>query len=98
MKQIGKLSKFSFAEMTSNSDGKTSISGTSGFCLIITGIIGFLYSLIEPFTIEYVYASITVVAIGASLLGYKKKISKDIILKPGSDIQIESDNEEKQEI
>lgn len=81
--KIGKIHKWSYAEMTSNEDGKTSASGTMGSFTILIGLIGFLFSLaMAAFfngTAEYVYISVMVISIGAGLLGYRKRASKDII-------------------
>ena len=99
MKMIGDITKFSFGEMTSNGNGKTSVSGTSGFVLIIVGAIAFLTSLIASICgtlgIEYVYASFGVIVIGAGLLGYKKKISKDMLSKSPLDMLNDDDNDVK---
>lgn len=99
MKMIGDITKFSFGEMTSNGNGKTSVSGTSGFVLIIVGAIAFLTSLIASICgklgIEYVYASFAVIVIGAGLLGYKKKISKEILSKSPFDMLNDDDDDVK---
>lgn len=77
------MQKFSFAQMTSNSDGKTSGSGTLGLFAGFAGILAFLYG-----TIDYSFMSkdgtimsqaIIVLTIGAGLLGYRK--SKDAGVK-----------------
>ena len=99
MKMIGDITKFSFGEMTSNGNGKTSVSGTSGFVLIIVGAIAFLTSLIASICgklgIEYVYASFAVIVIGAGLLGYKKKISKEILSKSPFDMLNDDEDDVK---
>lgn len=81
-KIIGKIHIWSYAEMTSNEDGKTSASGTMGSFTILIGLIGFLFSLIMAAffsgTAEYVYISVMVISIGAGLLGYRKNASKEI--------------------
>ena len=73
------INKFSFAQMTSNSDGKTSGSGTMGIIVCMAGVLGFIYG-----TIDYSFMSkdsaimsqsIIVITLGAGLLGYRK--SKD---------------------
>jgi len=82
IKMIGKIQKWSFAEMTSNEDGKTSSSGTMGVFTIFIGSIGFLFSLFMAAfyngTPDYVYISVMVISIGAGLLGYRKSVSKEI--------------------
>lgn len=78
-KQIADLKKFSFAEMTSNSSGKTSGSGTAGLYIVFIGGITFFMGCIDKMflnkDIDVVTQSIVFVGIGAALLGYRK--SKD---------------------
>jgi hypothetical protein len=69
------INKFSFSQMCSNSDGKTSGSGTVGIIASFAGILGFLFGVAY-----YAHAkdatimnqSIIVLTIGAGLLGYRK--------------------------
>lgn len=70
-------SKFSFAEMTSNRNGKTSASGTMGSLLIAIGGLTFLLAvlgfLIAGFNVENILIqSIALCYAGAMLLGYRK--------------------------
>jgi hypothetical protein len=78
-KQIADIKKFSFAEMTSNSNGKTSSSGTMGVYVIIIGGLCFLLGSIDKMflnkDIDVMTQSIIFTGIGAALLGYRK--SKD---------------------
>lgn len=73
------MSKFSFAQMTSNSDGKTSGSGTMGVLICTIGAVCFLLGCLDKMfldkSIDILTQSILLVGIGASLLGYRK--SKD---------------------
>jgi hypothetical protein len=75
--------KFSLAQMTSNSDGKTSGSGTMGVLICTVGSLCFLLGCIDKIfltkEIDVITQSIVFVGIGAALLGYRK--SKDV---PGS--------------
>lgn len=74
------IKKFSIAQMTSNSNGKTSASGAMG-CLLCT--VGALCFLVGTFNIafmkdpqaELLYQSIIVITIGAGLLGYRKSVA-----------------------
>lgn len=64
--------------MTSNSDGKTSGSGTMGIFTMGVGLIGFLVGVTDYFIDsknDIMTQSIVVITIGAGLLGYRK--SKD---------------------
>lgn len=72
------INKFSWAQMTSNSDGKTSGSGTMGIFTMGVGLIGFLVGVTDYFIDsknDIMTQSIVVITIGAGLLGYRK--SKD---------------------
>lgn len=78
-KQIADIKKFSFGEMTSNSDGKTSSSGTMGVLIISVGTLCFLLGSIDKIFInkdvDIITQSIIFVGMGVALLGYRK--SKD---------------------
>lgn len=78
-KQITDIKKFSFGEMTSNSDGKTSSSGTMGVLIISVGTLCFLLGSIDKVFInkdvDIITQSIIFVGMGVALLGYRK--SKD---------------------
>ena len=73
------LDKFSFAQMTSNSNGKTSGSGTMGILICTVGAACFFLGCIDRMlvsnSIDIITQSIIFVGIGAGLLGYRK--SKD---------------------
>lgn len=73
------MKKFSFGEMTSNSDGKTSSSGTMGVLIISVGTLCFLLGSIDKIFInkdvDIITQSIIFVGMGVALLGYRK--SKD---------------------
>lgn len=72
------INKFSFAQMTSNSNGKTSASGTMGVLCVTAGVLGFLAGVLDFFKddkADIMTQSIVVITIGAGLLGYRK--SKD---------------------
>ncbi len=70
-----RMDRFSFAQMTSNNNGKTSGSGTMGVYIIIISVLCFVYGCIE-FRISgkadvMMYASANIL-VGAGLLGYRK--------------------------
>ena len=73
------LEKFSFAQLTSNSDGKTSGSGTMGVLICSVGSLCFLLGCLDKMffskAADILVQSIIFVTIGATLLGYRK--SKD---------------------
>jgi hypothetical protein len=70
------ISKFSWAEMTSNETGKTSASGTIGVIISLVGALGFLFGIIDKMFIdksfEILNQSIIVIGIGVGLLGFRK--------------------------
>jgi len=77
------MNRFSFGQMTSNSDGKTSGSGTMGILICTVGALCFLLGTIDKLfvsgNIDVITQSIIFVGIGATLLGYRK--SKDGTIK-----------------
>jgi hypothetical protein len=89
-KQIGNINKFSFAEMTSNNDGKTSASGTIGILVCVVGTICFLIGCLDKVfinkDIDIITQSIIFVGIGASLLGLRKYKATDFV---GVNTQVE---------
>jgi hypothetical protein len=67
--------KFSFAQMTSNSDGKTSASGSMGVACMMTGLLAFLVGAVDHFihsNNDIMTQSMILVTLGAGLLGYRK--------------------------
>lgn len=80
------IHEFSFTEMTSNADGKTSGSGTMGVIICFVGSLCFLLGcLCEMFmnktATNIITQSILFVGIGAGLLGYRKSKSDMMNLK-----------------
>ena len=95
------MNKFSFAQMTSNSDGKTSGSGTSGIYLVfvggVVGILGAISGLFmnSPGAATVLLYSTGIITTGAALLGYRK--SKDGVVKldsPDTETEILDKTEE----
>lgn len=73
--KIGDIKKFSFGEMTSNTNGKTSATSTSGVYIIFIGGIGFLLGVVDKLflgkSIDVINQAIMFTTIGAALLGVK---------------------------
>ena len=72
------INKFVWQQLLSNSDGKTSASGTAGILCVLVGLAGFLFGVEEMWrhgNADTMTQSIVVITIGAGLLGYRK--SKD---------------------
>lgn len=72
---IGNINKFSFAEMTSNNNGKTSVTSTSGAYIIFIGGVCFVLGCVDKMflnnSVDIINQSIVMVTIGASLIGVK---------------------------
>lgn len=70
------MNKFSFAQMTSNKDGKTSGSGTMGVYIIVLSMIAFLFGCVDKAylskTTDIMMYSSANILVGAGLLGYRK--------------------------
>ena len=70
------IEKFSFGQLTSNNDGKTSGTGTMGILICTVGTLCFFMGCIDKMflskTVDIVTQAIIFVGIGASLLGYRK--------------------------
>ena len=78
------MSKFSFSQMTSNSTGKTSASGSMG-CLICTaGSIVFLYATFTK-QMEVINQAVIFTGLGAGLLGYRKSKESVGLINPPED-------------
>jgi hypothetical protein len=75
MKMIGDIKKFSVPELTSNNNGKTSMTSTSGGYIIAIGGLCFLLGCIDKMwlshSIDIITQSIVFTGIGATLLGVK---------------------------
>ena len=73
------ISKFSWAELFSNNDGKTSGSGFAGVIICLVGTLCFFLGCIDKMfvskEIDIITQSIVFVGIGATLLGARKFIS-----------------------
>ena len=73
--------KFSFGQLTSNTNGKTSATGTAGLYIIAVGGICFLLGCIDKMflneNVDIITQSIIFVGIGAGLLGYRKSKQND---------------------
>jgi hypothetical protein len=98
---IGNLQKFSFAEMTSNNNGKTSVTSTAGAYIILIGGIGFILGCVDKMfldnSVDIINQSIMMVTIGAGLLGIKNITGgKNQFLNAKAE-QIKSETEESQQ-
>ena len=98
---IGNLKKFSFAEMTSNNNGKTSVTSTAGAYIILIGGLGFILGCVDKMflgnTVDIINQSIMLVTIGAGLLGIKNITGgKNQFLNAKAE-QIKSETEESQQ-
>lgn len=99
VKQIGNIKKFSFGEMTSNINGKTSGSGTMGILICTIGALCFLLGAVDAafltHSTDIMLQSIIFVGIGVGLLGYRKsQKSKENVIE----VDNKNDEENKDEI
>jgi hypothetical protein len=73
--KIGDIQKFSFGEMTSNDNGKTSVTSTAGAYIISIGGFCFLLGCIDKMfldkTLDIINQSVAFTSIGVALLGVK---------------------------
>lgn len=73
---LSNISKFSWAEMFSNDNGKTSATAFSGWLICVIGSICFLLGCIDKMwvsnSVDIITQSIVFVTIGAALLGIRK--------------------------
>lgn len=76
---IGDIKKFSFGEMTSNDNGKTSATSTSGVYIIAIGGLCFLLGCIDKMfiskSIDVINQAVMFTTIGAALLGVKNVVN-----------------------
>ena len=79
--------EFSFAEMTSNSSGKTSASGTMGILVCAVGCFTFILGSVTTVFFsgdgELLTQSTLLIYAGAALLGYRKSKDYEIFDIPG---------------
>lgn len=72
---ITDIEKFSFGEMTSNDNGKTSATKAAGLYIILIGGIAFIMGCIDKMflgnTIDIINQAVMFTTIGAALLGVK---------------------------
>jgi hypothetical protein len=76
--KIGDIKKFSFGEMTSNNNGKTSATSTAGLYIIFIGGLSFFLGVIDKMfldkTIDIINQAVMFTTIGAALLGVKNVV------------------------
>jgi hypothetical protein len=76
IKKVRAMDRFSFAQMTSNGNGKTSASGTMGVLVVTTGTLAFILGVIDKMffsdDVDIITQTIVFTGIGASLLGLRK--------------------------
>lgn len=92
------VGKFSFAEMTSNSTGKTSGSGAMGVYIVVMSVLAFLFGCIEfhySGKADIMMYSSANILVGAGLLGYRKSKGNNIPQNGSNDapsVNSEGDN------
>ena len=77
--KFGDIKKFSFGEMTSNDNGKTSGTSSAGLYIIFIGGLCFFLGCIDKMfldkSIDIINQSVMFTTIGAALLGVKNVIN-----------------------
>lgn len=75
------INKFSFAQLTSNNDGKTSGSGTMGILICTVGSLCFLLGSIDKMffskSSDILIQTVVFTGIGAALLGHRNYVRKN---------------------
>lgn len=70
------MNTFSVAQMTSNSDGKTSASGSAGSICVFSGVLFFAVGVVDYMfvtkTAEIMSQSLMLIGAGSALLGLRK--------------------------
>jgi hypothetical protein len=95
--KIGDIKKWSFGEMTSNPDGKSSVTSTSGFMIVTVGCLSFLLGVVDKMFIDksmdVINQAVAFTMIGAALIGYKNLTgSKVTMSKHQADAAIATSN------
>lgn len=99
------IDKFSFGQLTSNNNGKTSASGTAGLYIIAIGGVCFLLGCVDKMffdkSVDIISQSIMLIGIGVTLLGYRKSKdsnSKEEVSELDTHVEGETSNEEVQQL
>ena len=75
MSMLANIKKFSFGEMTSNNNGKTSATSTAGLYIILIGGLSFFLGVIDKMfidkSVDIINQAVMFTTIGAALLGVK---------------------------
>ena len=75
MSMLANIKKFSFGEMTSNNNGKTSATSTAGLYIILIGGFSFFLGVIDKMfidkSVDIINQAVMFTTIGAALLGVK---------------------------
>lgn len=102
MKMNNGRSKFVFAEVFNNSDGKTSGSGFIGVVMGLVGCLAFIAAIVGfflklPDTIPFMQQTIFFIGSATVLLGIRKYAGKSITNKSQASIDIEGGNLDKEQ-
>lgn len=85
------MERFSFSQLTSNSDGKTSGSGTAGLYIVFIGGICFFMGCIDKMfignNVDILTQSVILIGIGATLLGYRKSKDSNVSEEESTEFQ-----------
>lgn len=98
MSMLANIKKFSFGEMTSNNNGKTSATSTAGLYIILIGGLSFFLGVIDKMfidkSIDIINQAVMFTTIGAALLGVKNVMgAKNAEVTP-TDTPVEPEEEQ----
>lgn len=98
MSIIANIKKFSFAEMTSNNNGKTSATSTAGLYIILIGGLSFFLGVIDKMfidkSVDIINQAVMFTTIGAALLGVKNVMSAKNAEVTPTDTPVEPEEEQ----
>lgn len=98
MSMLANIKKFSFGEMTSNNNGKTSATSTAGLYIILIGGLSFFLGVIDKMfidkSVDIINQAVMFTTIGAALLGVKNVMgAKNAEVTP-TDTSVEPEEEQ----
>jgi hypothetical protein len=98
MSMLANIKKFSFGEMTSNNNGKTSATSTAGLYIILIGGLSFFLGVIDKMfidkSVDIINQAVMFTTIGAALLGVKNVMGAKKAEVTPTDTPVEPEEEQ----